>query len=193
MDTIHFDVKFWPAGTGSAVWDNPHAEQLVQRFMPPDRKHGPMIGILHLGALRPTPSVLRDVVVAIGEDNRAGRYGNFTFVVSSEDGATRSVVSDIAAAQDLAIFISSSPVHLEQAEPAGALTTNDRETLGFVLSGGGTVTATELAGQLGIEQTTAGNRLIALHRKGYLQRIERPHPSGDQFVDPRSVRFDLPQ
>src|SRR5713226_6844061 len=66
MDAIRFDVKFWPAGTGSAVWDNPHAEQLVQRFMPPDRKHGPMIGILHLGALRPTPSVLRDVVVAIG-------------------------------------------------------------------------------------------------------------------------------
>ena len=84
-------------------------------------------------------------------------------------------------------------MHLGQAEPVGTLTAKDRETLGLVLSGGGTVTATELAGQLGIEQTTAGNRLIALHKKGYLQRVERPHPFGDQFVDPRSVRFDLPQ
>jgi hypothetical protein len=189
VEAIRFDVKVIPAGTGSAVWDDPHAENIIQRFMPPDRKHGPMIGILHLGALRPTPGVLRDVVVCIGEDNRAGRYGNFTFVVSAEDADTRSIVGDIAAAQDLAIFVSSSSTDLQHAEPVGALTAKDRETLSFVFDVGGTVTATDFATQLGIEQTTAGNRLTALHRKGFLQRIDRPHPFGDQFVDPRSVRF----
>ena len=51
------------------------------------------------------------------------------------------------------------------------------------------VTAAEFAQQLGVEQTTAGNRLIALNKKGYLQRVERGHPIGDQFVDPRSVRL----
>ena len=89
-----------------------------------------MIGILHLGAVRPTPGVLRDVIVTIGEDVRAGRYGDFSFVVSSEDGATRSVVSDIASAQDLAIFVTSSPTHLDKAEAVGSLTAKERETLG---------------------------------------------------------------
>ena len=75
------------------------------------------------------------------------------------------------------------------AEPAGDLTIKDREILEVVLKAGGTMTATELAQRLQIEQTTAGNRLIALNKKGYLQRIERPHPIGDQFVDPRSVHL----
>lgn len=33
----------------------------------------------------------------------------------------------------------------------------------------------------------------ALNKKGYLQRVERPHPMGDLFLDPRSVRFDVQQ
>jgi hypothetical protein len=82
LNQIRFEVKFVPAGTGSAVWDDPHAEQVIRRFMPRDRRHGPMVGIVHLGALRPTPNVLRDVVITIGEDANAGRYGEFTFVVS---------------------------------------------------------------------------------------------------------------
>jgi DNA-binding MarR family transcriptional regulator len=191
LTAIRFELRFVPAGTGLAVWDDPHANQMIQRFMPPDRQHGPMIGVLHLGAVHPTPGVLQEVIVTMGEDIRAGRYGNFTFVVSSEDEATRSVVSDIASAQDLAIFVSSSAMHLEEAEPVGDLTAKDRETLSLVLRAGGTVTAAELAERLGVEQTTAGNRLVTLHEKGYLQRVERPHPFGDQFIDPRSVRFDL--
>lgn len=190
MNKVNFEVRFIPVGTGYAVWDDPHGEKLVQQFMPSNRQHGPMIGILHLGEVIPTPNILQNVIVAMAEDVRAGRYGNFAFVVSSQDDATRNVVKNIAAAQDLPIFITDSSIHLKNAEPVGALTPRDRETLDHVLSEGGTVTATEFAQQLGIEQTTAGNRLIALVRKGYLQRVERPHPSGDQFIDPRSVQFD---
>lgn len=108
------------------------------------------------------------------------------FVVNSEDDATRSIISDIAAAKDIGIFVSSSPRQLEDAEPVGNLTIKDRETLQLVLQAGGTVTAAELS----IEPTTAGNRLIALNKKGYLQRVERPHPVGDQFLDARSVRLN---
>jgi hypothetical protein len=182
-------LRIVPAGTGSAVWDNPHADQTIRRFMPPGRHHGPMIGILHLGAVRPTPGVLRDVVVGIGEDVRSGRYGSFTFFITCEDEATRSVIRDIAQASDVPVFVSSSPSHLDAAEPGGQLTARDRETLVLVYRAGGTVTAGELGKQLGIEQTTAGNRLTALHRKGYLQRVERPHPAGDLFIDPRTVRL----
>lgn len=189
MSDINFELRIVPAGTGSAVWDDPKPGHMVDLFMPPTRQHGPMVGILHLGRARPTPGVLQDVVVKIGEDVRAGRYGEFSFVVMSEDGATRNVISNIASSQDLAIFITSTVRNLESAEPAGALTAKDRETLDFVLQAGGTVTANELAGQLAVEQTTAGNRLVALHKKGFLQRITRPHPNGDQFIDPRSVRL----
>lgn len=188
-EKIHFDVKFIPAGTGSAVWDDPHADQVISRFMPHNRRHGPMLGILHLGAIRPTPSVLRDMVVTIGEDVKAGRYGNFSFIISSEDEDTRSVIGDIAAAQNVAMFISSSSIDFEHAEPVGGLTGNDRETLNLVLEAGGTVTGMDLARQIGIEKTAAGNRLASLHKKGYLQRVERSHPVGDLFIDPRSVNF----
>ena len=186
--SLQFALRFVPAGTGSAVWDNPHAKQVIGRFMPPGRQHGPMIGVLLLDAVRPTPGVMRNVVVGIGEDVRAGRYGSFTFFVSCNDDATRSVIHDIALATDTPLFVCSSPTMLENAEPAGQLTAKDRETLVLVYKAGGTVTAAELATQLAIEQTTAGNRLVALHRKGYLQRVERPHPVGDLFVDPRTVR-----
>jgi len=186
---MNFEIKFVPAGTGAGVWDDPRGEQFVRQFMPAHREHGPMIGILHLGEVRPTPNILHNVIVPIGEDIRAGKYGNFAFVVTSEDNATRKVLRDLAAAQDLPIFVAASPTLLKEAEPVGALTAKDRETMDCVLRSGGTVTATQFAANLGIEQTTAGNRLIGLAKKGYLQRVERPHPAGDQFVDPRSVRF----
>lgn len=184
---IAFQIKFVPAGTGAGVWDDPHADKLLERFLPLQRESVPTIGILHLGDLRPTPSVLRQVIVPIGEDVRAGKYGVFSFVVSSSDDATRQVIGDIAAANALPVFITSSPSHIDLAEPAGALTLNERETLDAVFSVGGTVTAAELAKVKDVEQTTAGNRLVNLQRKGYLMRIERPHPEGDQFVDPRTV------
>jgi hypothetical protein len=190
LSDIKFEIRIIPAGTGSAVWDDPRPSHVVDNFMPATRQHGPMLGVLFLGSARPTPGVLQDVVVRIGEDVRAGRYGEFSFVVTSQDGATRNIISHIASSQDLAIFITPTLGELESADPAGALTTKDRETLNFVLKAGGTVTASEFAEQLSVEQTTAGNRLVALHKKGFLQRIARPHPSGDQFIDPRSVRLN---
>jgi hypothetical protein len=189
LNPINFEVRYVPAGTGSAVWDEPFAKRVVERFMAKDRRHGPMIGIIDLGQVRPSSVVLRDLIVPVGEDARAGRYGNFSFVVFSEDDATRCVISDIASAQDFAIFVGSSPTEFRQAEAVGDLTTKDQETLSLVFQVGGTVTASQLADRLGVEQTTAGNRLIALNKKGYLQRLERPHPEGDQFIDPRSVRL----
>jgi hypothetical protein len=187
---IRFEVKFVPAGTGSAVWDDPDAGRLIRRFLEPDRRHGPMVGIVHLGAVRPTPNVLRDVVLTVGEDVKAGRYGQFALVISSSDDATRCVIRDMAAAQDVAMFVCESPYALDEAEPVGTLTMKDRDTMALVLQAGGTVTAMQLSGQLGIEPTTAGNRLVSLHRKGYLQRVERPHPVGDLFIDPRSLRLE---
>ncbi|MCY4421286.1 MAG: hypothetical protein OXC42_08615 [Gammaproteobacteria bacterium] len=186
---ISFEVKFIPAGTGSVVWDDPHAKQVVHRFMPQDRRHGPMLGVLHIGEARPTPHVLREVVVKVGEDIKAGRYGDLSFFVCSLDEDTKSVIGDIAASRNVAMFLSSSLTDLKHAEPIGGLTAKDHETLSLVLEAGGTVSAVEFALQVGIEKTAAGNRLVSLHKKGYLQRLERPHPVGDLFIDARSVNF----
>ena len=185
---ISFEVKFVPAGTGSSVWDDPHVDQLIHRFMPRDRKHGPMLGVFHLGAARPTPGVLWNLVVTVGEDVKAGRYGDCTLFICSEDEDTRSVIGDVASSRNVALFVCSS-TDLKDAEPAGVLTANDRETLRLVSQAGGTVTALGLAEQVNIEKTAAGNRLVSLQKKGYLQRVEQPHPAGDLFVDPRSVNL----
>ncbi len=186
---ITFDIKFVPAGTGSTVWDDPYVGQLVHRFMPHGRKHRPMLGVLHIGAARPTPGVLRNLVVTVGEDVKAGRYGSFSLFICSEDEDTRSVIGDVAASRNVAMFVCSSSADLRDAEPAGVLTAKDRETLRLVLQAGGTATAVSLAEQVKIEKTAAGNRLVSLQKKGYLQRVEQPHPAGDLFVDPRSVRL----
>lgn len=47
-----------------------------------------------------------------------------------------------------------------------------------------------LANDEGIEKTVAGSRLVSLQKKGYLQRVERPHPEGGYFVDSRSVHIE---
>lgn len=99
------------------------------------------------------------------------------------------MIGDVAAARDVAVFVCSSSSDLKHAEPAGALTARDRETLHLVSQAGGTVTAFSLAEQVNIEKTAAGNRLVSLQRKGYLQRVEQPHPAGDFFVDPRSIHL----
>ena len=188
-DPVRFDVKFVPAVTGPVVWDDPYAGQVVQRFMPPDRQHGPMLGVLHLGAARPTARVLRDMVVTIGEDVKAGRYGDFTLFICSEDEDTRFVIGDIATSSNVAMFVCSSSMEFDHAEPVGVLTVKDHETLRLVSEVGGTVTALAFADHVGIEKTAAGNRLVSLQKKGYLQRVGRPHPAGDLFVDPRSVQM----
>ena len=186
-DKVNFDVRLVPAGTGSVVWDSPSAMGVINRFMPQDRALDPMVGILYISKLRPTPTVLKDAVVSVGEDVRAGRYGNFSFFVSSEDDATRQVIGDIAASQNVAVYLTSSLRDFSQAEPAGKLTLNDLETLNLVQGVGGTVTVVDFALQVEMEKTAAGNRLSSLHQKGYLHRVQRPHPAGDLYVDPRSL------
>ena len=149
-----------------------------------------MLGVLHMGAARPTPGILRNLVVTVGEDVKAGRYGScFSLFISSEDEDTRSVIGDIAASRNVALFVCASFDDLQDAEPVGLLTARDRETLDLVSEAGGTATALSLAEQVSIEKTAAGNRLVSLHKKGYLQRVPQPHPVGDLFVDPRSVHL----
>jgi hypothetical protein len=161
----------------------------MRSYFPSVRHKVPSLGILDLGNIRPTPPVLRDLIVGVGEDVRDGRYGNFTVIVAAANDATRDMVTWIAEANDLPLFVSRSPVELETAEPVGSITRNEQDTLRVLLLSGGTLSAADLAARLEIEETAAGNRLVNLHKKGYVQRIAQAHPKGDLFADARSVRW----
>ena len=62
--------------------------------------------------------------------------------------------------------------------------------MSLVSAAGGTVSALRFAEQTGIGETAAGNRLASLHKKGFMLRVDHPHPAGDLFVDPRSLLDD---
>lgn len=186
-DGISYSVSYVPAPTASGVWDDTNAHEVLRRFMPAGRKHPPMIGFIDFQDTRPTPPVLRQIVVDLAEDVRVGRYGNCSLVYCSQDEDTRSVIEDIAESQNIVLFLCSTPKDLRYAEPVGDLTMTDVETLELVLKTGGTVNAQGLAAEARIEKTAAGNRLTSLQKKGYVFRVERPHPSGDLYVDARSL------
>ena len=59
--------------------------------------------------------------MTVGEDVKAGRYGNFSLFICSEDEDTRSVIGDVAASRNVALFVSSSSADLKDAEPVGVL------------------------------------------------------------------------
>ena len=124
-----------------------------------------MIGIIDFKAARPTPSVLRQVVVNLAEDLGAGRYGDCSLIYCSQDEDTRSVIEDIAESQNVVLFLCSSPKDLRHAEPVGDITITDLDTLNLVLQAGGTVSASRLAAEVGIERNAAGNRLVSLQKR----------------------------
>jgi len=186
-NTDRYVVRYVRVATGPVVWDDPHADQVVRRFMSLEREHPPMLVVIDLDATYPTARVLQRLVVNLGEDVMAGRYGSCSLVFCSQDEDTRNVIYDIAESQSVAIFLCSTYEDVRYADPVGDLTPSDLETLDFVFNEGGTVNAQDLANRDGIEQTTAGNRLISLQKKGYVLRIEQPHPAGDFFIDPRSM------
>lgn len=191
-EQVRIGISYASAGTG-LLWDEPHAEQHIRSFIPQNRRQGPVVGILDIGESRPTPIVLDHAVLAIAEDAKVGRYGSFSLFVIAKDEDTRNIIGDLATSRNVAVFVGDSLGNLSDAEPKGLLTTNDYNTLEIVAQAGGTVTAVELADTVEIEKNAAGNRLSSLHKKGYLQRIARPHPSGDVFIDPRSVNLESKQ
>ncbi len=94
----------------------------------------------------------------------------------------------MAAEHELAIFIaeSTSTEDVDDARPAGALTPVDLETLEELKGVGWLSTVADLAASVGVEASTATNRLVNLERKGYVYRFRRGRSIGDLFSDPRA-------
>ncbi len=107
--------------------------------------------------------------------------------VSTAHAGLADFVNDMAGANDVGLFLSTSSDNLEDARSLGDLTTTERATLELLKHFGGQATAAQLAERAGIEDTAAGNRLVNLVKKGYLYRFERTRREGNLFVDPRCV------
>lgn len=182
-------VSVGTGSVGSTVWSDPEAAAIRRDTeFPPVPNGAPRIGVLDFGETVPTPAALLEFLVPLAEGVRSGRYGQFALFVSAPDDATREFVQYLSTARDFAIFVAPSLGQLNQAVPAGDLTPTEHETLDVLARVGGTITASDFAASIGIGVTTAGNRLINLSRRGYVQRIPQSGRGGDRFVDPRTVR-----
>jgi DNA-binding MarR family transcriptional regulator len=143
--------------------------------------------VVNLEGRFPTPSVLVELILPLAQAVRAGTYGPVALVVCSQDDAVWTVLRALAQAQSLPIFLARSPSELYDAEPAGALTPTEKETLEVLRRLGGRTTVSTFAAATSLEPNAATNRLVNVVNKGFVQRVERPRRQGQLFVDPRAA------
>ncbi len=155
---------------------------------PPRAMSQPTAAVIDFSGM-PTanPGRIRELVLPVAQGIRGGLYGPMVLFVSTADDGLADFVNDMAVANDVGLFWSTTSDNLEEAKPLGDLTTTERATLELLKHLGGQATAAQLGERAGIEATAAGNRLVNLVKKGYLYRFERTRREGDLFVDPRTV------
>jgi len=132
--------------------------------------------------------VLVELILPLAQAARAGTYGPLALVVCTQDDAVRIVMKALAETHSLPIFLARSPSELYDAEPAGPLTTTERETLEVLRRLGGRTTVSTFAEATSLEPNAATNRLVNVVNKGFVQRVERTGRQGQLFVDPRAAR-----
>ena len=176
-------------GTGGFL-DDPHEVAVIRdRELPPSAIAGRTTIVFDLGGVRPTPRALKELVVTLAQRIRGGVYGDVKLVIASADEADLEVIKLLAENYDFPLFLarSSRPEDVENAHPAGDLTSADIETLEVLRdAGGGGATVAALAGVVGLGATALNNRLTNLDKKGYVYRMERSKRAGDLYVDPRA-------
>lgn len=183
VPTVSVRIVF--PGTSGGIWaDRPAAATLRDLNFPLTAVPAPTVAILDLTGVLPTPGVLEDYILPLAQRIRGGLYGQLMLVVRTHDTGVADFVDYLAKAHHLAMFvILSSPTGVET-RPVGDLTSTDQTTLNIVAGLGGQVTASELARDIGIGVTAAGNRLVNLAKKGYIYRISPAHQKGDRFMVP---------
>lgn len=133
-----------------------------------------------------SPAALQELFLPLARDIRSGLHGPVVLIVVSSDEATVDYLDGLAQRHNLSFFLVPSPdAPLEQARPAGALSTTEMQTLDLVKNAGGEVTSSHLASVGGMEVNAAVNRLTKLAGKGYIYRVPRARRDGDVFLDPR--------
>jgi hypothetical protein len=182
---VELSTRIVAVGTGTGVLSEHQVASWIRSEDAREQDPGTVM-IIDLQGTKPTPGALLELVVPLREAVHG--WGNVAYVISSSDHATREIIGWIADANEIGVYVTSSPERLAEAEPAGELSPAEAHTLEQMKRMGGTLTASDLSVWIDVPKTAAGNRLVNLARKGYVLRIQQSRQKGDLFVDPRSIR-----
>jgi DNA-binding MarR family transcriptional regulator len=163
------------------------AGAIRDRELPPTARDEPTTLVLDLSGKLLSPAGLREFIVPLGQRVRGGLYGQVRLVITTPDEATRELIALLAEKYKLFLFLASSPDprDVDHAQPVGALTAAETETLQWLMEAGGAVTAAQLGELSRLEPSAATNRLVNLERRGLVYRFRRPGERADTFTDPR--------
>lgn len=189
MGILEKPIEYRPSRPPTAVYPDQHQ---VARYrdaeFPPTATDWERIFSINLEGGFFSPGALKEMILPLGQSIRIGAYGSAALVIVTTDDAVIEFLEALAEKHELPIFISSAPdAPLSRARPIGAITASEIQTYGLIRSAGGEVTSSRIADLAGIEVNAAVNRLSALAKKGYLQRVSRPRREGDAFIDLLSV------
>ena len=146
----------------------------------------PQVLVLDLAGVAFTPSFLQEMILPLAQRIRGGEHGRVYLVACTTDPAVGDYIRYMAQAYQLPVYLSRSPLHLEEGIPVGNITGTQRDTLDTIIMLGGQVTASSLADAEDIGASAATNRLVNLNREGYLIRQPRGRREGDVYIEPRS-------
>lgn len=180
-DSPAFELHRTRPPTGEQSEIARYREQIVN----PSGVKQPTIVALDLEGMIPSVAELVELVVPLAQGARAGSLGPLSLVVCTSNPPTRDVLRALAETYDLALFVAPSASRLTEAEPFGALTPTERETLEVMHRLGGNVTVAKFAEATGLGPSAATNRMVAVQQKGFVQKLERPRAAGSVFLDPR--------
>lgn len=147
----------------------------------------PQVLVLDLAGVAFTPSFLQEMILPLAQRIRGGEHGRVHLVACTTDPAVGDYIRYMAQAYQLPVYLSRSPLHLEEGIPVGNITGTQRDTLDTIIMLGGQVTASSLANAEDIGPSAATNRLVNLNREGYLIRQPRGRRKGDVYIEPRSA------
>jgi len=176
-----------PGGTVGPLVDREQVARFREGLLAPSGVEEPTVVALNLEGRFPSGAALLELVLPLGHAARGRTLGPLAFVLCTEDAGTRDVLRALAETYDLAIFVAPSVDRLSEAEPLGALTATERETLEVLRRLGGRVSVGSFAHATGLEPSAATNRLANVSQKGFVHRVERPRREGLLFVDPRAA------
>jgi hypothetical protein len=185
MSVLEKPIQFRPSRPPTAVYPDHHqiARYRNEEFRPTATNLDRIFSINLEGCFF-SPGALKEMILPLGQSLRSGVYGSAALVIVTSDDAVIEFLEALAEKHELPLFLSAAPdAPLSQARPIGALTTAEIETYGLIRSAGGEVTSSRVADIAGIEVNAAGNRLSALAKKGYVQRVSRSRREGDAFID----------
>jgi hypothetical protein len=185
MSVLEKPIAFHPSRPPTAVYPDRHQiARYRDKEFPPTATDSERVFSINLEGCLFSPGALKEMILPLGQSIRSGVYGSAALVIVTSDEAVVEFLEALAEKHELPIFLSSAPdAPLSQARPIGALTTVEMQTYGLVRSAGGEVTSSRVADIAGIEVNAAVNRLSALAKKGYVQRVSRSRREGDAFID----------